>query len=142
MPGKSGAGRVFARRPSCAPNSRLARKLQNPLGRIAVTKANRGSAGYSPDRVDALVWAFTELLVERMPSYAAYEIARKRAEAVIAQRAASLKRCLWNQCNDRSPASRTRAYCEHVQQARTEIRKTDRQLGAEASGTRLQSGSA
>ena len=70
MPGKSGAGRVFARRPSCAPNSRLARKLQNPLGRIAVTKANRGSAGYSPDRVDALVWAFTELLVERMPSYA------------------------------------------------------------------------
>jgi|SRR6516162_4867616 len=73
---------------------------------------------------------------------AAYEIARKRAEAVIAQRAASLKRCLWNQCNDRSPASRTRAYCEHVQQARTEIRKTDRQLGAEASGTRLQSGSA
>ena len=88
MPGKSGAGRVFARRPSCAPNSRLARKLQNPLGRIAVTKANRGSAGYSPDRVDALVWAFTELLVERMPSYAAYEIAREQAEAVIAQRRA------------------------------------------------------
>jgi len=49
---------------------------------------DRQSAGYSPDRVDALVWAFTELLVERMPSYAAYEIARERAEAVIEQRRA------------------------------------------------------
>jgi len=49
---------------------------------------DRGSAGYSPDRVDALVWAFTELLVERMPSYAAYELARKQAEATIARRRA------------------------------------------------------
>src|SRR6516164_629035 len=49
---------------------------------------DRQSAGYSPDRVDALVWAFTELLVAPMPSYAAYEIARERAEAVIAQRRA------------------------------------------------------
>jgi len=49
---------------------------------------DRGLAGYSPGRVDALVWAFTELLVERMPGYAAYEIARERAEAVIEQRRA------------------------------------------------------
>jgi phage terminase large subunit-like protein len=49
---------------------------------------DRQSAGYSPDRVDALVWAFTELLVAPMPSYAAYEIAREQAEAVIAQRRA------------------------------------------------------
>ena len=49
---------------------------------------DRQSAGYSPDRVDALVWAFTELMVAPMPSYAAYEIARERAEAVIAQRRA------------------------------------------------------
>jgi len=49
---------------------------------------DRGSAGYSPDRVDALVWAFTELLVERMPSYAAYALAREQAEATIARRRA------------------------------------------------------
>jgi len=41
---------------------------------------DRDAAGYSPDRVDALVWAFSELLVTPMPSYAAYEIARERAE--------------------------------------------------------------
>jgi len=28
---------------------------------------DRAAAGYSPDRVDALVWAFSELLVEPMP---------------------------------------------------------------------------
>ena len=50
--------------------------------------SDRGSAGYSPDRVDALVWAFTELLVERMPSYAAYALAREQAEATIARRRA------------------------------------------------------
>src|SRR6516164_539762 len=49
---------------------------------------DRQSAGYSPDRVDALVWAFTERMVAPVPSYAAYEIARERAEAVIAQRRA------------------------------------------------------
>jgi hypothetical protein len=52
------------------------------------TDFDRQAAGYSPDRVDALVWAFTELLVTPMPSYAAYEIARERAEAVIEQRRA------------------------------------------------------
>src|SRR5215472_2211796 len=31
---------------------------------------DRAVAGYSPDRVDALVWAFTELLVEPMNGYA------------------------------------------------------------------------
>jgi hypothetical protein len=29
---------------------------------------DRAAAGYSPDRVDALVWAFSELLVEPMKS--------------------------------------------------------------------------
>ena len=49
---------------------------------------DREAAGYSPDRVDALVWAFTELLVEPMPSYAAYVLMREQAEAVIARRKA------------------------------------------------------
>ena len=39
-----------------------------------------------------MVWAITELLVEQMPSQAAYEIAREQAEAVIAQRKAAEER--------------------------------------------------
>jgi phage terminase large subunit-like protein len=31
------------------------------------TDFDRKSSGYSPDRVDALVWALTELLVEAVP---------------------------------------------------------------------------
>jgi hypothetical protein len=42
---------------------------------------DRAAAGYSPDRVDALVWAFSELLVEPMESEGIYELARQRAEA-------------------------------------------------------------
>ena len=39
------------------------------------------AAGYSPDRVDALVWAFSELLVEPMPGEGIYEFYRGQAEA-------------------------------------------------------------
>ena len=42
---------------------------------------DRVAAGYSPDRVDALVWAFTELLVEPMIGYGIYELFRQQAEA-------------------------------------------------------------
>ena len=52
------------------------------------TDFDRQAAGYSPDRVDSLVWAMTELLVTPMPSYAAYELAREQAEAVIVRRRA------------------------------------------------------
>src|SRR5215471_8699191 len=41
---------------------------------------DRAAAGYSPDRVDALVWAFTELLVEQMPGEGIYELYRQQAE--------------------------------------------------------------
>jgi hypothetical protein len=41
---------------------------------------DRASAGYSPDRVDALVWALTDLLVESMKNYAFYEVTRQRIE--------------------------------------------------------------
>ena len=30
---------------------------------------DRARAGFSPDRVDALVWGLTELLVDPMPSF-------------------------------------------------------------------------
>ena len=52
------------------------------------TDFDRQAAGYSPDRVDSLVWGMHELLVTPMPSYAAYERAREQAEAVIARRRA------------------------------------------------------
>jgi hypothetical protein len=46
-----------------------------------LTIVDRVAAGYSPDRVDALVWAFTELLVERMPGEGIYELYRQQAKA-------------------------------------------------------------
>jgi predicted phage terminase large subunit-like protein len=40
---------------------------------------DRNAAGYSPDRVDALVWALTELLVEARPGDAMFEAYRRLA---------------------------------------------------------------
>jgi predicted phage terminase large subunit-like protein len=40
---------------------------------------DRAAAGYSPDRVDALVWAVTDLMLTEMKGYAFYEIARRMA---------------------------------------------------------------
>jgi hypothetical protein len=44
---------------------------------------DRVSAGFSPDRVDALVWAFTDLLVEQMGNEGIYEWTRRQAEALV-----------------------------------------------------------
>jgi phage terminase large subunit-like protein len=46
------------------------------------TDFDRQAAEYSPDRVDALVWALSDLLIEPMPSQGSYEIARRQAEAL------------------------------------------------------------
>jgi phage terminase large subunit-like protein len=43
---------------------------------------DRQRAGYSPDRVDALVWALTELLVTPMKGWGFYELMRQRYEAM------------------------------------------------------------
>src|SRR6202045_1241383 len=43
----------------------------------------------SPDRADALVWAFTALLVEEISSWGIYETTRRKAEAVIKARLAA-----------------------------------------------------
>jgi hypothetical protein len=40
---------------------------------------DRQSAGYSPDRVDALVWAVTDLMVAEMKGWGAFEVARRLA---------------------------------------------------------------
>ena len=43
---------------------------------------DRASSGFSPHRVDALVWALTDLLVEPMPSEGHFEYMRQRAAAL------------------------------------------------------------
>src|ERR1700758_3644736 len=40
---------------------------------------DRASAGFSPDRVDALVWALTDLLVEPMANSGIFELYREQA---------------------------------------------------------------
>ena len=44
------------------------------------TDFDRARAGYSPDRLDALVWGLTELLVEPMPQSGIFEFTRQLAE--------------------------------------------------------------
>jgi phage terminase large subunit-like protein len=46
------------------------------------TDFDRKAAGFSPDRVDALVWAMSDLLVEPMPSEGHFEYMRQRAAAL------------------------------------------------------------
>ncbi len=48
---------------------------------------DRGRAGYSPDHVDALVWALTELMVEESPGYGIIEFTRLEALEANAPRA-------------------------------------------------------
>src|SRR5512133_762419 len=50
------------------------------------TDFDRARAGYSPDRVDALVWALTDLLVEPMKNDAFYELTRQRVEEMRQQK--------------------------------------------------------
>ena len=49
------------------------------------TDFDRATAGYSPDRVDALVWALTDLLVEPMNGYGIFEYVRQRAAEITGQ---------------------------------------------------------
>src|SRR6478752_8002483 len=46
------------------------------------TDFDRKAAGFSPDRVDALVWAMTDLLVEPMANEGHFEYMRQRAAAL------------------------------------------------------------
>ena len=41
---------------------------------------DRAAAGYSPDRIDALVWALTELLVAPMAGEGIFEAYRRLAK--------------------------------------------------------------
>jgi hypothetical protein len=56
------------------------------------TDFDRQRAGYSPDRVDALVWALTDLLVEPMSNEGIYEFYRREAAALAARKLAEEKK--------------------------------------------------
>jgi hypothetical protein len=43
---------------------------------------DRGTAGYSPGRVDALVWALTELMAQPMAGFGIFELYRRRATGI------------------------------------------------------------
>jgi hypothetical protein len=53
------------------------------------TDFDRKTAGFSPDRVDALVWALTDLLVEPMPGEAMIEFYPLRAREAAKKKAAA-----------------------------------------------------
>jgi len=61
-------------------------ELEDQMTAFAVD-LDRGMAGYSPDRVDALVWAFTELLVEQSSGMGVFEFYRQAAAKAKAERA-------------------------------------------------------
>ena len=48
---------------------------------------DRKASGYSPDRIDALVWAFTELLVEPIAGEGIFELYRQQAAKAAAAKA-------------------------------------------------------
>jgi hypothetical protein len=51
------------------------------------TDFDRAAAGFSPDRCDALFWAFSELMVEPMAGQGFYDLAREHTEALEARKA-------------------------------------------------------
>jgi phage terminase large subunit-like protein len=51
------------------------------------TDFDRQRAGYSPDRVDAFVWALSDLLVNSMKSEGIYLLYKQRYEALQAGKA-------------------------------------------------------
>jgi phage terminase large subunit-like protein len=56
------------------------------------TDLDRAAAGFSPDRCDALVWAFTELLVDQMEGYGIFELQRRQFEEMERKKAEARKR--------------------------------------------------
>jgi phage terminase large subunit-like protein len=66
-------GRVFHRGPFDALEDEMAAFTSN---------FDRAKAGFSPGRVDALVWALSDLMVQPMPSYGIFEYYRQKAMAL------------------------------------------------------------
>jgi phage terminase large subunit-like protein len=55
------------------------------------TDFDRQRAGYSPDRVDALVWGLSDLVVEQMPSQGIFDLMRDQAAALAAKNRAAIE---------------------------------------------------
>ena len=55
------------------------------------TDFDRQRAGYSPDRVDALVWGLSDLVVEPMPSQGMFDLMRAQAAALAAKNRAAIE---------------------------------------------------
>jgi phage terminase large subunit-like protein len=55
------------------------------------TDFDRQRAGYSPDRVDALVWGLSDLVVEPMPSQGIFDLMRDQAAALAAKNRAAIE---------------------------------------------------
>ena len=66
-------------------------QLEDQLCEMTIDFDER-AAGYSPDRVDALVWGFTELLVEKMSNAGLFEFYRQQSALIDAKRTAQQKR--------------------------------------------------
>ena len=56
---------------------------------------DRKTAGYSPDRADAMIWGFTELMVELTSDAGLFELFRRNSEALDARRAAEKRHRGW-----------------------------------------------
>ena len=61
-------------------------KLEDQMAEFTID-FDRKASGYSPDRVDALVWAFTELLVEPIAGEGIFELYRQQAAKAAAAKA-------------------------------------------------------
>ena len=61
-------------------------KLEDQMTAFAAD-FDRSNAGYSPDRVDALVWALTELLVDQSPGMGVFEFYRRTAAKAAGEQA-------------------------------------------------------
>src|SRR5438309_1741356 len=67
------------------PGARRSVRRRSPSMCGFTSDFDRVSAGYSPDRVDALVWALTDLLVEPMSNYGIFEYTRQKAAEITGQ---------------------------------------------------------
>src|SRR5262249_47612030 len=61
-------------------------KLEDQMAEFTID-FDRDAFGYSPDRVDALVWALTDLLVTPMKGEGIFELYRQQAAAITAAKA-------------------------------------------------------
>ena len=70
------------------------------------TDFDRARAGYSPDRLDALVWGLTELLVEPMPHWGIFEYTRQEAEKLTKRHAVEMTGSVEWRARSRASAQR------------------------------------